>query len=191
MSKNFLTSLLLLITISIVISFKTNFRGSFFGQFKTSSNLATNIQKHTVINLVNNMDIPIHKSEVLSDEDEGEDEESAEPTVEEVNLDESPGSELSVFEKGIAFPTSVNGSDVRVGIIMARWNADIIAGLYKGVNESLTNCGVKASNVFTTYVPGSFELPITARYFAVIIFALCFNFYFDIILFSLFYGKII
>jgi len=49
---------------------------------------------------------------------------------------------------------------------MARWNADVIQGLYKGVNESLTACGVLPSNVFSTYVPGAFELPITARFLA-------------------------
>lgn len=32
------------------------------------------------------------------------------------------------------------------------------------MSESLAACGVKASNIFTTYVPGSFELPLTAKY---------------------------
>ena len=36
----------------------------------------------------------------------------------------------------------------------------------QGVNESLTSCGVQPSNVFTTYVPGSFELPVTAKLLA-------------------------
>ena len=75
---------------------------------------------------------------------------------------------------------------------MARWNSDVIQGLYKvissnllvyvftyfyvlfqlcyhtmkGINESLSACGVSAANTFTTYVPGSFELPITARFLA-------------------------
>jgi 6,7-dimethyl-8-ribityllumazine synthase len=36
----------------------------------------------------------------------------------------------------------------------------------QGVNESLTALGVQRSNVFTTHVPGSFELPVTARLLA-------------------------
>ena len=36
----------------------------------------------------------------------------------------------------------------------------------QGVNESLTACGVQPSNVFTTYVPGAYELPVTARLLA-------------------------
>lgn len=74
--------------------------------------------------------------------------------------------DISTIKEGLKMPENINGSDVRVGIIMARWNEDIITGLYKGVNESLTKCGVQASNVFTTYVPGSFELPITAKLLA-------------------------
>ena len=102
---------------------------------------------------------------IVNEEDEEEDEEeSAEESSESaaVIVEDGP----SVFKEGIKFGASINGSDVRVGIIMARWNADIIQGLYKGVNESLSKAGVLPSNVFTTYVPGAFELPITAKFLA-------------------------
>ena len=79
---------------------------------------------------------------------------------------DASSSGISSEKEGVAFPTNINGTDVRVGIIMARWNSDIINGLYKGVNESLTACGVKSSNTFTTYVPGAFELPVTAKLLA-------------------------
>jgi len=78
----------------------------------------------------------------------------------------SDDNQISLLKEGFKATELLNGTDVRVGIIMARWNADIISGLYKGVNESLMACGVKPSNVFTTYVPGAFELPITARFLA-------------------------
>jgi len=74
--------------------------------------------------------------------------------------------DISAVKEGIKQIANLNGSDVRVGIIMARWNEDIISGLYKGVNESLVACGVKPSNIFTTYVPGAFELPVTAKLLA-------------------------
>lgn len=73
---------------------------------------------------------------------------------------------ISPLKEGIAFPTKLNGSDVRVGIIMARWNDDIISGLYEGVNATLVECGVKPSNTFTTFVPGAYELPVTAKLLA-------------------------
>mmetsp|Transcript_31780 Transcript_31780/g.53608 ORF Transcript_31780/g.53608 Transcript_31780/m.53608 type:complete len:277 (-) Transcript_31780:427-1257(-) len=74
--------------------------------------------------------------------------------------------DISAIKEGIKPPENLNGSDVRVGIIMSRWNADIITGLYQGVNESLTKCGVKPSNVFTTFVPGAYEMPVTAKLLA-------------------------
>jgi 6,7-dimethyl-8-ribityllumazine synthase len=97
------------------------------------------------------------------DDEEEEEEEEAPTNTEPVVIEDEP---MSIFKEGIKFPTNVNGSDVRVGIIMARWNADVIQGLYKGVNESLIACGVKPSNVFTTFVPGAFEMPITAKFLA-------------------------
>lgn len=73
--------------------------------------------------------------------------------------------EISLDKEGIKFG-EVNGSDVRIGIIMAKWNTDVVEGLYRGVNTSLSELGVKPSNVFTTYVPGAFELPVTAKLLA-------------------------
>ncbi len=98
------------------------------------------------------------------EEEEGDEEESADDSSESaaVIVEDGP----SIFKEGIKFGANINGSDVRVGIIMARWNADIIQGLYKGVNESLSKAGVLPSNVFTTYVPGAYELPITAKFLA-------------------------
>eukprot|EP00596_Hydrurales_sp_CCMP1899_P002637 CAMPEP_0119033352 /NCGR_PEP_ID=MMETSP1177-20130426/400_1 /TAXON_ID=2985 /ORGANISM="Ochromonas sp, Strain CCMP1899" /LENGTH=258 /DNA_ID=CAMNT_0006990035 /DNA_START=228 /DNA_END=1004 /DNA_ORIENTATION=+ len=99
----------------------------------------------------------------MSDEEEEEEEEAQAGTTDAPG--ESQG-EISGVKEGIMFPTSLNGTDVRVGIIMGRWNSDIIAGLYKGINESLTTCGVKKENIFATYVPGAFELPLTAKFLA-------------------------
>ena len=65
---------------------------------------------------------------VLSDEEEGEEEE-APPPIPMIIEDGSSG--VSSIKEGIQFPTSINGTDVRVGIIMSRWNGDIIQGLYK------------------------------------------------------------
>jgi len=74
---------------------------------------------------------------IMSDpevDEEGEEEDDNVPTPNPLIEEDA---EISPFKEGISFPTTLNGSDVRVGIIMARWNADVIGGLYKGVNESL------------------------------------------------------
>lgn len=64
---------------------------------------------------------------IMSDEEE-EEEPEAPPTTTDAPAERS---EVSSVKEGIMFPTTLNGTDVRVGIIMARWNNDIIAGLYK------------------------------------------------------------
>ena len=65
---------------------------------------------------------------ILSDEEE-EEEPEAPPATTDAPAETNDG--MSSVKEGIMFPTTLNGTDVRVGIIMARWNSDIIAGLYK------------------------------------------------------------
>jgi 6,7-dimethyl-8-ribityllumazine synthase len=96
----------------------------------------------------------ISMSDVVKGAADGE---SAAPAVDDV---------LSMLKERPDLANALNGSDVRVGIIMGRWNSDIIGGLYQGVNESLVACGVNKSNVFVTYVPGAYELPVTAKLLA-------------------------
>lgn len=71
-------------------------------------------------------DQQFYATPILSDEDDDETEDSSQPV-----FDEAPSS-ISSIKEGLSFgASSLNGSDVRVGIIMARWNADVIQGLYK------------------------------------------------------------
>lgn len=55
---------------------------------------------------------------------------------------------------------------MRVGIIRTRWNNEHVSNLVNGVRQGLTDCGVSKDNVFETSVPGSFELPLAARFLA-------------------------
>jgi 6,7-dimethyl-8-ribityllumazine synthase len=122
--------------------------------------------KHKFVSVRNWMRYSDEEESEEEEEEEEEGEGDATVAVPVILPQEAETDALSLMKEGIKFPTTLNGTDVRIGIIMARWNADIITGLYKGVNESLTKCGVKPSNVFTTYVPGSFELPVTAKLLA-------------------------
>jgi len=72
---------------------------------------------------------------------------------------------LNAIEGEISFG-DLDGSEVRVGIIKARWNKEVIDSLTSGIRESLKECNVKDEYVFETEVPGSFELPLAARYLA-------------------------
>lgn len=72
----------------------------------------------------------------FDDEEEGEESEEEESAAEssaevEVSADTAMDAQISLIKQGLNISSFLNGSDVRVGIIMARWNADIIQGLYK------------------------------------------------------------
>lgn len=42
----------------------------------------------------------------------------------------------------------------------------MVGSLYDGVRTALKECGVKDANVYDATVPGSFELPLAARFLA-------------------------
>ena len=55
---------------------------------------------------------------------------------------------------------TIDGSDLTVGIISARWNIDIVTRLIEGANRGLLAAGV--TNIEHQTVPGAFELPLSA-----------------------------
>lgn len=54
-----------------------------------------------------------------------------------------------------------SGSDLKVGIVHARWNTRVVKALVDGTVEKLESLGVR--NIVSTSVPGSFELPMGIR----------------------------
>ncbi|KAK4040510.1 6,7-dimethyl-8-ribityllumazine synthase [Parachaetomium inaequale] len=67
-----------------------------------------------------------------------------------------------MHNKGPA-PQHHDGSNLRVGIVHARWNDTIIDPLLAGAKAKLQECGVKESNIVVQTVPGSWELPIAVQ----------------------------
>lgn len=63
-------------------------------------------------------------------------------------------------------PEQHNGSGLRIGIVHARWNAEIIDPLLEGTKAKLLSCGVPESNIVVESVPGSWELPIGVQRYA-------------------------
>ena len=61
-------------------------------------------------------------------------------------------------EKGAA--PNLDGSDLRVAIVVARFNEDVTRRLLRGAQEALEKRGVEETDVY--WVPGSLELPVTA-----------------------------
>jgi len=65
--------------------------------------------------------------------------------------------------KGIGEAPQLDGSALRIGIVHARWNAEIIGPLVEGAKAKLLANGVKESNIIIQSVPGSWELPIAVQ----------------------------
>ncbi|KIV99190.1 6,7-dimethyl-8-ribityllumazine synthase [Verruconis gallopava] len=67
---------------------------------------------------------------------------------------------------GAAEPKLYDGSELRIGIVHARWNSRIIEALVQGAKESLTKAGVREENIVVQTVPGSYELPFAVQRYA-------------------------
>ncbi|MES2416810.1 MAG: 6,7-dimethyl-8-ribityllumazine synthase [Bacteroidota bacterium] len=59
--------------------------------------------------------------------------------------------------------TIPNGSNYKIAIVVAEWNAKITGALYDGALQTLLKHGVKDENIISVAVPGSFELPSAAE----------------------------
>ncbi|MES2779071.1 MAG: 6,7-dimethyl-8-ribityllumazine synthase [Bacteroidota bacterium] len=53
-----------------------------------------------------------------------------------------------------------------IGIAVADWNTEITHALMNGAIDFLKNKGVKDKNIHVKFVPGSFELPLAAKWLA-------------------------
>ncbi|KAA8894475.1 6,7-dimethyl-8-ribityllumazine synthase [Sphaerosporella brunnea] len=65
--------------------------------------------------------------------------------------------------KGPGAAAIMDGSDLRVAIVHARWNTSLIIPLVEGAKKKLLEGGVKESNIVMQSVPGSWELPVACQ----------------------------
>jgi 6,7-dimethyl-8-ribityllumazine synthase len=62
-------------------------------------------------------------------------------------------------------PNSVpDGSSMKIGVVVAEWNAEITDALLQGAQDTLARYGVKEENMPIVHVPGSYELTSGADY---------------------------
>lgn len=64
------------------------------------------------------------------------------------------GKNLSDYDK-TKLPFAGN---MRIGLVVSEWNAQITENLFKGAYETLIDCGVPEDHITRWNVPGSFEL---------------------------------
>ncbi|NLC70534.1 MAG: 6,7-dimethyl-8-ribityllumazine synthase [Desulfuromonadaceae bacterium] len=57
----------------------------------------------------------------------------------------------------------LNGSGLRIGLVVGRFNSFIAERLVEGALDGLLRHGVRDEDVHVARVPGAFEIPLTAR----------------------------
>lgn len=70
---------------------------------------------------------------------------------------------MARFQNILEIEPSLEGRNLRVGIVMARFNAQIGDGLLSGCVEQLLAHGVGRQNIVIATVPGALELPLTLK----------------------------
>jgi len=63
----------------------------------------------------------------------------------------------------VALPS---GKNLKIAIVVSRWNEEVTGALLNGAVEALNEAGVSENNIIITYVPGTFELGLGAQYAA-------------------------
>lgn len=59
-----------------------------------------------------------------------------------------------------------DGKNLKVAIVVSRWNEEVTGALLNGAKEALQEAGVEENNTLVTFVPGTFELGLGAQYAA-------------------------
>ncbi|WP_027724931.1 6,7-dimethyl-8-ribityllumazine synthase [Tuberibacillus calidus] len=64
---------------------------------------------------------------------------------------------------GTVFEGQLVGKDLKIGIVVSRFNAFITEKLLSGAQDALNRHGVSEKNVDVVWVPGAFEIPLIAK----------------------------
>lgn len=67
---------------------------------------------------------------------------------------------MAKFENIEEIERNVNGSGLRIGIVMSRFNIEASEGLLSGCIAALTHHGVAAGDMILITVPGALEIPV-------------------------------
>ncbi len=70
---------------------------------------------------------------------------------------------MPYYDDILEFEPNLDGSDLRIGIVMSRFNVDIGEGLLGACTVELKKNGVLDSNILIATVPGALEIPLTLK----------------------------
>ncbi len=74
---------------------------------------------------------------------------------------------MPYYDNILEFESNLDGTDLRVGIVMSRFNIDIGEGLLSACTAELKKKGVKDSNILLVTVPGAWEIPLVLKRMAI------------------------
>jgi len=67
------------------------------------------------------------------------------------------------YDNILELERDLNGEDLRIGIVMSRFNMDVGEGLLGACTAELIKCGVQESGMLLVTVPGALEIPLTLQ----------------------------
>ncbi|MBS0298424.1 MAG: 6,7-dimethyl-8-ribityllumazine synthase [Gammaproteobacteria bacterium] len=70
---------------------------------------------------------------------------------------------MPYYDDILEFEPNLDGSDLRIGIAMSRFNIDIGEGLLSACTAELKKNSVLVSNILIVTVPGALEIPLTLK----------------------------
>jgi 6,7-dimethyl-8-ribityllumazine synthase len=70
---------------------------------------------------------------------------------------------MSRFENIREIDPNLNGTGLKVGVVMARFNIDICEGLLSACTAELKKLGVSAEDITIATVPGALEIPLVLQ----------------------------
>lgn len=74
---------------------------------------------------------------------------------------------MPYYDDILEFEPNLDGADVRIGIVMSRFNIDIGEGLLSACTAELKKNGVQDSNILIATVPGALEIPLALKRMAI------------------------
>lgn len=70
---------------------------------------------------------------------------------------------MAYYDNILEFEPNLDGADLRIGIVMSRFNVDIGEGLLSACTAELKKNGVQDSNILLVTVAGALEIPLTLK----------------------------
>jgi len=70
---------------------------------------------------------------------------------------------MGISNKLPEYHSDLNGSGLKIGIAMSRFNIDICEGLLGACITELLKCGVAKDDIFLATVPGALEVPLALQ----------------------------